>query len=437
MTYDETATRAGEALRARFDGAIPPILADTPHPHRSRRPSNRRSALVGVAVVLTLSLAVAFVASRPGSRAAQTTGAGTWRRVDMRRAFGPHGSAEQIIATGRGFIAAGTVSDPTKFDISGATSTGAMWTSEDGEHWDRVPRSELAGARYGFSSLARYRGNLVAITRITSEVLRSTDGRHWRRTATLATAYSSSKTESLSSTYVAVGPHGFVAVWFDGLPTWTNPVFTSADGRQWAQSLMVGTESNPVGLIPGAPLEDRWLTLAPTSLFLPPAPGPEVWVSHGAPFLGVFVSRDALRWTRLSANPPERLALPLRSTHDRRTVLGIQYERQGSFGGRLWSTRDGAAWTEITSFHRAFPTANPDHLIQSGRWWVLAGNRGADGKRQADMWVSSDLRHWSEMPARLRGAPSSGGGVPLAARGGTVVGISAADKQTWIWRAPH
>ncbi len=121
-------------------------------------------------------------------------------------------------------------------------------------------------------------------------------------------------------------------------------------------------------------------------------------------------------------------------------VLGIEYEPvPGGFGGHLWSSRDAKTWTEITSFHRQLPVANPDHIVQSGRWWVVGGNTGtSDGLRRASMWASPDLRRWYTMPTRLWGPKSQGTGVTLTAGNGRVVGLGNSDhgSQLWVWTPP-
>ena len=86
MTYDDVATRAGEALRARFDDAVPPSLAEPANTGGASRPHRRASALVAVAAVLVVALVVALVASRSSSEPASSRR--TWQRIDMTKAFG-------------------------------------------------------------------------------------------------------------------------------------------------------------------------------------------------------------------------------------------------------------------------------------------------------------------------------------------------------------
>ena len=124
-------------------------------------------------------------------------------------------------------------------------------------------------------------------------------------------------------------------------------------------------------------------------------------------------------------------------------MLAIQYEARNTFGGRLWSTRDGRQWTEIRSFHAQMPVANPDRLVQSGKWWILGGNTGTpDGRRRSSMWASPDLRRWYEMPVARRGPKGSGSGVLLTAGNGRVFGFSpnaAVDDggpSAWVWSPP-
>jgi hypothetical protein len=160
----------------------------------------------------------------------------------------------------------------------------------------------------------------------------------------------------------------------------------------------------------------------------------------------VWVSADGARWGMASdATPPPRLA-SLTVPNGQHRVFGIQYETAGvtlqnlggSFGGRLFSSPDGVTWSEVTSFHRRFPLANPDHVLRSNGWWILTGNTGTpSGQRQTDIWTSRDLTTWRELPAHLRGKVQGDGGgwspAPAAGRHAVVAVGTYGDGKVWIW----
>jgi hypothetical protein len=166
-------------------------------------------------------------------------------------------------------------------------------------------------------------------------------------------------------------------------------------------------------------LNGQWIALAPSV----PTDAVSVWASP-----------TGAVWHQLTATTPARVG-SLTSTPNQRQVYGIQYEAPGTFGGRLMTTHDGVTWTEITSFHDQFPAGNPDHILRTHGWWILGGNTATpDGRRRADIWMSSDLRTWSELPPRLQGSPTQGGSVPLAANQNVVVAASIyPDNALWLW----
>jgi hypothetical protein len=159
-----------------------------------------------------------------------------------------------------------------------------------------------------------------------------------------------------------------------------------------------------------------------------------VGTQHTVP--AIARSSDGRTWT-VDTSLPARLSRPLVADHAHRHFYAIQFEPGVDVaGGRLMTSTDAHDWHEVVSFHEQNPVGNPDHLVQSGRWWVLGGNRNAGQHRRATMWVSRDLRTWKEMPARLRGPENSGDSVLLATSGRTVVGVSGLSNSLWIWRRP-
>jgi hypothetical protein len=417
MNVDDTGRRAGAALRDRYDRLAAPPLAETT-PRRPR--SGRTAVLAGIAAALVLALLVGFVSlgRDPGGPAEP---GGTWQRISQRTAFGRNASPS-LITTWRGqLLALGSYQvskQPRRLQP-------AAWTSEDGERWGRVALVLSPREFWGFSTVA-VRGELiVASINSNGQVWRSSDARTWRKV--VDAQFHRGTTYSVQSTR-----DRFVAT--DTGPIGSGRTLWSTDGRRWTKRDGAAEGEHAAGLPVGAPLGRHRITvgvMTPTGL--PPT---------------IYRSDDGVRWNRIAgAEPPIRFGGPLAANRARTRVLGIQYERYGQYGGRLWSTRDGARWGEIASFHRQMPTANPDHLLQLGRWWVAGGNTGTPiDEHRASMWVSPDLRRWYEMPRRLRGPETQGVGMPLASDGERVIGwASSLDAATgnfvrshlWIWTPPE
>jgi hypothetical protein len=408
MTVDDAGRRAGAALRDRFDRLPAPPLAET-QPRRPR--SGRTAALAGIAVVLVVALLVTLVALGPDDGGPASPG-GTWQRIDQRTAFGRSGFPT-VITPWRGKLLAlgnGRSSEPF------AGPDPAAWTSEDGVHWERLSVTVPPSRFNGFSSVAT-RGRVIIATASVEdhvEFWRSTDGRDWRSVEMAV------PTGPATMYTVSRRPGGFVAM--SQSPTGYTIARASRDGRRWSGTAATRDLDFRTGLFPGAPLGRGFIT------FWGSQPGTE------SPL--VYRSHDRIRWDRIAgAQTPDRLGF-IAGDRGRARVLGIQFEPEGTFGGRIWSTIDGARWTEIPSFHEQMPVGNPDHLVQAGHWWVLGGNTGTpDGKRRASMWTSPDLRRWYEMPARLRGAKTQGIGMPVVAHDGRVIG--KAGRWLWIWTPPE
>lgn len=409
MTVDDAGRRAGAALRDRFDRLPAPPLAGT-EPRHPR--SGRTAVLAGVAAVLVVALVVALVGPWRADEQVPAGPGGTWTRVSQRTAFG-RDSFPTVITTWRGkLLALGNARAAQAF----AGPDAAAWTSDDGIHWERLRVTAPPSRFNGFTSAATRGRVIVAMASVEDNVdfWRSTDGAHWRSVGMGV------PTGPTTMYTVSRRPGGFVAT--SQSPNGFTIALASRDGTRWNGTAGTRDLEFRTGLFPGAPLRPGFIT------FWGSVPGTEQPL--------VYRSRDRIRWNRIAdAETPDRLGVL--ASDDRRTrVLGIQFEPEGTFGGRLWSTTDGARWTEIPSFHDQMPTGSPDHLVQARRWWVLGGNRGtADGRRRASMWTSPDLQHWYEMPTRLRGAKTQGVGMVLVAHDGRVIG--KAGHSLWIWTPPE
>jgi hypothetical protein len=111
----------------------------------------------------------------------------------------------------------------------------AVWTSPDGAHWSRVDTGSVFGSRSGASPLLSLSAItedghelvLAATDRDTTSIFESSDGSHWRRTASVPGAISQ-MTESRDG-LVAVGSQG-------AAPGQRGIVWTSTDGVRWRQA---------------------------------------------------------------------------------------------------------------------------------------------------------------------------------------------------------
>ena len=158
-----------------------------------------------------------------------------------------------------------------------------------------VTRTSRPTRRTSTSAVARGK-TLVAATDA-GELWRSTDATTWRSTGVTGA------TDGIGP-ILSVRPHGrFVAV---AIPPrsvrsiWSNTVWTSPDGRAWTRHDESGTADRPVGLLPGALLGRKWLTLGPMTVSSPDDAAP-----------AAFTSAYGVRWTRIpDTNLPERRELP-------------------------------------------------------------------------------------------------------------------------------
>jgi hypothetical protein len=350
-----------------------------------------------------------------------------WQSVHRRDAgFGKRAAPTLFLAGGPGFVAAGQI--VVRDRVDGTAGPPAIWTSAYGTRWSRVDEDgDALGRRDEITSLARRGEILVALTE-TGRSIVSTDGRHWETGGQLpqVPAKTPGQEEREPDPFVASRPDGFIALMFDAERTRTRAVWSSHDGRAWVKErIKSGNGTNRVGMVPRAPLGDRWLATSPASDLNERT---------------LFESTDGIRWSAVAgAMPPQPLAPAIAPTRNGRAVLAIQYEEAPSQSGGLWRSDDATTWTEITSFRRSMPYAMPDHLVRSGTWWVLGGisSRPGELKTWPSMWASPDLQQWYEMPKALRGKRNWARNlVEVYAANGRVLGYNAEKGRLWVWTEP-
>ena len=364
---------------------------------RSRhRPTSRW--LVAALVLVLIALAVFAVVRR--TETSPASGEPQWERLNSHAV----GFPRSITAGVHGVV-------DGRFIVLGGEHA---WVSGNGREWKPVTVPKSLGAN--LVGVAQANGRTVAWSYLDGTSLprlwSTRDGLRWTSITPRGLG---------SGIYLDIVGHGTQFVAIDAQ---TPGAWTSNDATHWQPATFQGTPPSHLGEL--------------------------VWFHGEFRAMGYddpqhnseWGSADGTHWHKIAdTTPPPRLASLYAPPHAAR-LYGIQYEtagstleQGGSFGGRLMASRDGVTWTEVTSFHEQLPVANPDHILRTHGWWILSGNTGTpDGRRRTDIWMSRDLKHWSELPRHLQGKPGSGVGLPTAANGDTVIGTGLFfDHVIWIW----
>jgi hypothetical protein len=340
-----------------------------------------------------------------------------WKRIDSRRAGIPARTSGGVEGAVNG-----------RFVVVGTTGVAS---STDGRSWkaSTLPNQRKAVNLDGIADANR---RALIWTTMTSDagtgvpqLWSSRDGATWHQVDPTGL---DQRLEQLSivghrDTFVATGATA------DGVNTLAlGKVWTSHDGIHWTPGTIVNGGNQAIGNVVW--FDGNFIARGPSADGRPDTPF-TVWQSH-----------DGSNWHSIGQVDVPRLYAFYAPPHSS-TLYGIQFEtaagssaQGGTFGGHLMATRDGVTWTEVGSFHRQFPVANPDHILRSHGVWILSGNTGtSDGRRRTDIWTSRDLKHWTELPRRLQGSATSGYAVPTAANNDTVIGTSLfEDHAIWLWQ---
>ncbi len=147
----------------------------------------------------------------------------TWRRApDI-----PASEWAQIVGIARlgaTLVAVGRYSPNDKWFVA--------WTSVDGRHWQRVTRTQLGESPAGLASSGKV---LIAWTH-SANLIRSTDGLHWRIVTRPASRGLIEDVAGSSARFVAVGYASTTAELGDPSPP--TRAWTSTDGRTWRPSVL-------------------------------------------------------------------------------------------------------------------------------------------------------------------------------------------------------
>ena len=321
--------------------------------------------------------------SRPPSPTPTITPADllAWTQVPSQPSFaGPYGDMEAVVATGDRLVAVGDACGPTLPDCH-----VAIWTSEDGQAWTRVPdgRQFDAGTwtplRQGeLTDVIATRDGLVAVGRSRNDggrqaaVYRSDDGLHWRRSRDEA-SFQQGTMEGITET-----PDGFVAVGNMLKDTEAHAsAWTSPDGLAWVRTTGDGAAFDVGGV--GTLLDGR---------------------AHGGMIDVVW-------------------------TGSRVVAIGnVCDPAGGSCRGVAWTSGDGRSWTREADEL----AGNPYSLtVRDGRLVAV----GDDGAGRARSWISDDngstWRSGRPLPAPF-GCFDAVVGTP----GGLVASIATPDLTTAV-----
>ena len=417
MRVDDAGARAGTELRDRFAGEFAPALPWELVASPERRTYMSRFVLVlaGLMVVaVATSLTLVALDARTPTRSEH--GGPMWQRVSFDRAFGRNARVDRVVGGPRGYVASGRVIRPDNFDVTGQTATPALWWSQDGSRWQRAEVPRLL-AIFG---LGEGHGRFLAAMKRSSrryEIWMSTDGRSWDRTATL-------RTGGFGFDLGATKTGFFVTSHLSGDSLLPRRVWSSRDGARW--SVVSPQRGTVAGLVPQVRVRKGFGTVFNV-------PGPPSFAKGGPQFYSV----DGLRWKPFPPTPGV-----LGVAGDGRQVVGVGSEPGATTGSVLLDR--GHGFREVQSFAERFPGQNPDHVVASGRWFVVGGHDGVPlsnprlAGRSVDMnvWATPDLRHWIHLPRQLQGTEGDASGVSLAVSGRSVVATVPEGQWIWVWHRP-
>ena len=315
----------------------------------------------------------------------------TWERVQHRpRVFGRAGEQNMysVTAGGPGLVAVGS-------DDSAGDADAAVWTSVDGITWNRVPHDDdvFGGPQpQGMRSVVAGGPGLVAVGYDGSgpdwdaAVWTSVDGETWERVPHLPRVFGGPRHQVMYS--VAVAGPGLVAVGYDGSTSdvAVAAVWTSVDGITWRRVL------HDDEVFGGEAVQFMWSVTAG---------GPGV-VAVGYDTSGpdwdaaVWTSVDGAIWERVPHDPAV-LGGP-RAQSMRAVVAagpGLVALGTDGFGGDLdaavWSSPDGITWEYLIDDQGALGGGSSQEMTAATVWGDAIVGVGYDDSgedRAAAVWIS-------------------------------------------------
>lgn len=368
-----------------------------------------------------------------------------WRRIRHDEAvFGGQGDQAMVdVESWRSVVVA------VGYDSSGGDLEGAAWLSDDGSVWRRVPNTAgvLGGAgEQVLVSIVSLPDRLVAVGADSSggdldgAVWLSEDGSVWRRVPDTAGVLGGSGDQAMLSV-VTFGSR-LVAAGYDSTGADVDAaVWLSDDGSEWSRL------PDPVGAFGG--FGDQVMgTIV--------AGGPGLVAAGSDSFGGdldaaVWFSPDGVAWQRVpavesvwgGAEAQSILALVVGGPG----VVAVGYDSAGGEAdASVWLSVDGMEWTRRSGDPTTLG-AGGDQLMSAvmadGPRLIAVGHDGTGDDLDAAVWFSMDGVDW--LPVAQGEAALGGPGtqsalsVTVAPTGVVVVGYDAArgDRNAAVWVGPE
>lgn len=148
--------------------------------------------------------------------------------------------------------------------------------------------------------------------------------------------------------------------------------------------------------------------------------GDRMWILGGwfnsfeAPPRDVWSTTDGANWQRATAEAPWiHSDLPMTLAFDDRLwIMGGWYNGRlpgHSASNQVWSSRDGADWTQITPQAGWSPRLAAATVVFQNKIWVLGGTEdyyfGDESSLRDDVWSSPDGAHWTLETAHAGWSP--------------------------------
>lgn len=348
-------TQHTSSARPMSGAAVQPAAENTDdHPAAAQSSKSKRVVVLSIVVVLVLggAMGIAVWLGTPGANVADKPLASVqWSRIPHdHNVFAQAGSDAMMtsVAVGQdGLVAVGSVWNSDKHDYA-----AAVWTSDDGSGWERIPHDDATFGTPGDGS------NMWSVT--------------------------------------AGGP-GFVAVGADHLGTGrgsVGAVWTSTDGTDWqrvSHSDVFGRQHDDVTM--------RAVTAGGPGL---------VAVGHTKHSAVVWTSKDGTTWTRAKHQdsgfePPGHSSMQTVTTGGPGLVAG-GFEELPGYGqvAALWTSKDGSTWTRVHHRDATFGKIGGDTEVRSvvarGERLVAVGHAEDASNVYAVVWTSEDGETWTRLP---------------------------------------
>jgi hypothetical protein len=315
-----------------------------------------------------------------------SSGGNHWTRVAATGAPNLYASA-MVVFNDRLWVLGGQTGSP----FSGVVWSNQVWSTADGINWQRGPDAPWPG-RSDHSALV-FNGRMWVIGGGTGlsieggdDAWSTADGINWVEETHDGPFAKGARAAVLGGRiYTLMGYENGAA---------SDDVYSSADGRNWR----LETGSLPM------PFRDRAMIGTLNGRLYLAGGVTDIWV--GTKTNEVWSSANGIDWiqeTPQAGFSPRALAG--HAVHESRLwILGGQI---GDFdyllgparslaAGDVWSTANGASWTEHSPHADGIWQGSHNAVVHSGRIWLVGGK---DSQPRNDTWSSSDGMNWTRQPS--------------------------------------